>query len=210
MSELGRKFVDALSIPIAEFDRRHHFTYAGTGRHFPLMKQLHEMQDYAGLGRLHEAMGAVDLMLHHLTPDNPVSLMKAFSTLILGAHWYRKGGEAELAALAAKRALVEAERIRKPGELLVGPVTYYHWYLTEMMGDAAAVFDPELALGYYREALDGFATVDKDDEVGEAQESFPGNFLYDTALYFLAEGHRLNWMRAKARIPAKISQWLKT
>ncbi|HEY3363456.1 MAG TPA: hypothetical protein VGK74_00115 [Symbiobacteriaceae bacterium] len=209
MPELGREFVDALSIPSAEFDRNPYFTYSGSGRYLPLIKRLIEVHDYAGIGRLYEAIGAADLMLLHIAIDNRISRMEACFALTLAAHWYRKGGETELAILPAKRVLVEAERLRESGQLLVGPVTYYHWYLIEIMGDAAAVFDPERALGYYREALDGFATVEENDELGEGNEVFPGNFLYQIALHFLVEGHRLNWMLAKGRIPAKISQWLK-
>ncbi|MGE5674482.1 MAG: hypothetical protein ACM3XM_11475, partial [Mycobacterium leprae] len=77
-----------------------------------------------------------------------------------------------------------------------------------MMGDAAAVFDPELALAYYREALAGFATVDECDEQGEAANYFLGLFL-DRQLHFLAHEHLINWNLARHRIPAKISQWLK-
>lgn len=212
MSERSRQFVDAMSVPDEVYNRPVPFKYSRTGRHFPLLKLLQEAHDYAGLGRLHEAIATADLMLLHLeAPKGPVAPMEVYGTLIAAAHWYQRAGETESAVLAAKRALFEAGKLLARADLFEGHATIYRWYLTEMMGDAAAVFHRELALSYYRTALAGFAAFDKDDEVGEASDvGFPSTYLYHMCCHFLVDGHRHNWMLAKGRIPPKIREWLES
>ncbi|MDF2630459.1 MAG: hypothetical protein K0R39_4290 [Symbiobacteriaceae bacterium] len=211
MSELARQFLDALRAPADESAVSPFFTYSGACRHFPLRNPLLDAKDAAGLARLHEAVATADLMLLHLGAANHLmSNIEVIGALIQAAHWYRKAGEAELALLPAKRAVYEARRVLDRSDLFKEYDAIYWWYLTEMMGDAAAIYDRALALACYQAALDGFGAAGEDEELGCAQDvGFPYSYLYHMSLHFLTAAHNSPWELARTRIPPKIQEWLR-
>lgn len=211
MTKLARQFVDLLSVTTAQYDAARPFLYGTKGGSASLVTQLHGSQDYAGIAALLEAIAAADSMLLHLTPSpRPENHMRVIGAQIQAAHWYGKCGEAELGTLAAKRAMTQASRLIDRTDLFQGYDAIYRSYLMEMMGDAAAVYDQELARTQYNAAMDGFATVSEDDQLAEGNEYFPGGYLYHMVHHFMTDGHQLRWMLAEERIPAKIKEWLES
>lgn len=179
---------------------------------FKALRQFRTQGEHGLLAALYEALGTTDLLLAKAQPGMvPLTRLGSLGYLVLAAYWYRVAGDGERSTLTGKRALLELRHFL--AEMDVGrfelPVPHVRWYVLEMAGDAAVCCDRAEAVRLYQAAAEGFRNVRRLDQMSDAQDPFPGEYLSAMAELPLPGGTPAELREeGEERIAYKVRHWV--